>query len=277
MRFGNICCDFSQKNQSTDEQIISIYPENSTGDWAISNDTLGRIQTATGHGITTTHSHDTFGNKISHSASPTPATMINWSFPALTNYTAISMAPGAMIMILAGAVATFGVEAGGGSGPANTTTQDIDKAVCEAYKALAAKFGGIPTGQTEVGAKIYIENNKVRISEFAEHKALPGKSLTVNLGNLDGAFGYIHTHPSTHTQYDDGKKIPLSDLARSNVSLGDFDYLAHFKKMANGLNYGYVTSPKFWDKGQIIRFTADRRGIPQGYDFVDCNKYLSKR
>ena len=37
-----------------------------TGDWAISNDTLGRIQTATGHGITTTHGHDTFGNKISH-------------------------------------------------------------------------------------------------------------------------------------------------------------------------------------------------------------------
>ena len=57
----------------------------STSDWAISNDTLGRIQTATGHGITTTHSHDTFGNKVSHQASPTPSTMINWSFPALTN------------------------------------------------------------------------------------------------------------------------------------------------------------------------------------------------
>ena len=46
----------------------------STGDWAITNDTLGKIRTATGHGITTTHSHDTFGNKVSHQASPTPTT-----------------------------------------------------------------------------------------------------------------------------------------------------------------------------------------------------------
>jgi hypothetical protein len=63
----------------------------STGEWNITSDNLGRIQTATGYGVLTEHTHDDFGNNISHQASPSqtspssypPATMLNWSFPPL--------------------------------------------------------------------------------------------------------------------------------------------------------------------------------------------------
>ena len=54
-----------------------------TGEWSIANDALGWITAATGHGIATTHGHDAFGNNTGHQATPTPSTMINWSFPSM--------------------------------------------------------------------------------------------------------------------------------------------------------------------------------------------------
>ena len=84
MWFENTCYNFTRKKLDA-ERMINVYPEDNAKNWAISSDTLGRIQTATGHGITTTHGHDAFGNKISHQANPTPSTMINWTFPVMTN------------------------------------------------------------------------------------------------------------------------------------------------------------------------------------------------
>jgi hypothetical protein len=172
-----------------------------------------------------------------------------------------------------------GVGGGGGGGgierPArDLKTKDIDKAACDAYNALVKKYGAIPTGQTEAGAKLYYDNGKVRFSDFISHTAKPGQPLTVNLGNLTGAVGTIHTHPSTQTQYvnNNNKLAPITTPSMSawlNVSESDHDTLGYPMKAIQGIYHGYLTTPEFWKNHQIIRYTSDDNRNPT-YDLIRC-------
>jgi hypothetical protein len=165
-----------------------------------------------------------------------------------------------------------GESGGGGIGPGqNLTAKDIDRAACEAYKALVEKYGGIPTGQTEAGAKLYYDNGKVNFSAFVSHTAPNGKAPS--LPNLMAVrvtgtpLGYIHTHPSFTTKGLDGKPYANYLIPWANVSSGDIFNLGESFK--NG--FGYVTAPELWKTNQIIRFQTED-SIRAKYNMIDCSK-----
>jgi hypothetical protein len=196
-----------------------------------------------------------------------------------------SLGPG-----LASGPGGLGSGPGGGSGPAlggsgggpsssgsktkKITQKDIDKAACEAYRALAKQFGGIPTGRTEAGGKLYIDNGSVKFSDFVSYT--PEKGQKRGLPNVwtirvPNEVGYIHTHPKTHYFYDDGTKIPKHMLPWANLSWGDISVLHDGFPYSN--RSGYATTSEFWKSGQIIRFKTED-GIYGTYEMIDCNKLL---
>jgi hypothetical protein len=174
-----------------------------------------------------------------------------------------------------GGPALGGIGGGPGGPKAKKITQkDIDRAACEAYRALAKQFGGIPTGRTEVGGKLYLDNGSVNFSDFVSYTAPVGKRPS--LPNLMGVsvpgvpVGYIHTHPSYHTRYKDGSKTPPELVPWLNVSSGDIYNLGQSFK--HELSSGYMTAPELWETNQIIRFQTED-SISATYELIDCSRY----
>jgi hypothetical protein len=140
-------------------------------------------------------------------------------------------------------------------------TTALERAACDAYKALVKEFDGIQTGRTEAGTNL-LENRKtgeIWRSFFITHTAkenedivLPGLHRATSpawswktLFSFSGwdVAGYIHTHPS-----------------EGRVSDGDLGYLR-----ANKLTFGFMTDPVIWGSTQIIKF--DRYGTEWT---IDC-------
>jgi hypothetical protein len=165
---------------------------------------------------------------------------------------------------------------GGGSGgfgpesPNLPSAKDIDRAACEAYRALAKKYGGIPTGRTEAGARLYAENGQVKFSDIIKYTAPPNEPIALkglDKVSVPGALvGFIHTHPYNAGVNEHGK---LSDPLIGNVSQGDLDHLNSYPKFIG--RAGYVTTEFFWMNKQIIKFQT-KNGSKDLFSLIDCNR-----
>lgn len=141
------------------------------------------------------------------------------------------------------------------------TPKNRDEDACAAYRAMVAKYGGIPTGRNEAGAELYRNGNSYGFTDPILQTARPGRTpsasglLNSPIPNGAVRIGYAHTHPGWVSTYSDGSPIPRKLQLGLQASGGDYLGLNQINTPL-GLSQlaGYITTPGLWSNNQMIRF-----------------------
>jgi len=229
-----------------------------TGEWSIANDALGRITSATGHGIATTHGHDAFGNNTSHQAAPTPSTMINWAFPAMaSNRVPTQTSTGAQAWWQYadnGEAVWVGKAPGGDKIQLAWDSLGLLKAVSDTATSSAHQFAYAPSG-------LRVRDQRTGASPHDKRYVY----------TTTGALMTAYTSSNTRTDiiYANGRAIAEIDQSNNIYELHS-DHLGSPRYITNGntsqSTKGQVIGEQaFGPYGESLRGTFNGKALPSGY------------